>query len=165
MMAFWSGAAGAAAVSGIFAIIMWLLNRRAAKADKIAEQKEQQEKEIDRKRKEQWDSVREQLEAFLSEFGAIKADILTLKENDRIQDEERAKDKALDARRRIIDFADEVRRGVKHSLEHFNNILEDISYYNDYCHAHEAFKNEKAVRSIERIEHVYDQCMAENDFL
>lgn len=165
MTSFLSGAAGAAIVSGIFGIIVWILNRRAAKADKLDERVEEQEKLAERARKEQWDAILGQFQAFLSEFGAVKADILTLKENDRLQDEERARDKALDARRRIIDFADEIRRGVKHSLEHFNNILDDISYYKGYCNAHEDFKNEKAVRSIELIEHAYDQCMAENDFL
>lgn len=69
------------------------------------------------------------------------------------------------ARRRIIDFADECRRGVRHSEEHFDNILEDITFYRQYCDAHPKFKNEKASHSIRFIEEIYDKCKRENGFI
>lgn len=69
------------------------------------------------------------------------------------------------ARRRIINFADECRRDVKHSSEHFDSILDDITFYKKYCDEHQAFKNEKAVHSIKYIEDVYDKTKRENSFI
>lgn len=88
-----------------------------------------------------------------------------LEEIDRKQDEERAKENALEARRRILRFADECRRHEKHSQEYFNNILEDISMYKDYCCEHPLFENEKAVMAMEFIDKVYKHCYEKNDFL
>lgn len=69
------------------------------------------------------------------------------------------------ARRRIINFADECRRDVKHSSEHFDSILDDITFYKKYCDEHHAFKNEKAVHSIKYVEEVYDKTKKENSFI
>ena len=69
------------------------------------------------------------------------------------------------ARRRIINFADECRRDVKHSSEHFDSILDDITFYKKYCDEHHAFKNEKAVHSIRYVEEVYDKTKKENSFI
>lgn len=101
----------------------------------------------------------------ITEIDHVKKDIGEIKEQNERQDDERIKDKALDARRRILQFADEIRRGDRHSHEHFDNVLEDISYYKQYCEDHPKFKNEKAVMSIKIIEDVYEKCARENDFL
>ena len=71
----------------------------------------------------------------------------------------------LQARRRIIVFADECRRGERHSEEHFNSILTDIDTYERYCNKHEDFKNKQAVLSIRFVIDVYDQCRRDNDFI
>lgn len=71
----------------------------------------------------------------------------------------------LQARRRIIVFADECRRGEKHSEEHFNSILTDIDAYERYCGKHEDFKNKQAVLSIQFVTDVYDKCRRDNDFI
>lgn len=72
---------------------------------------------------------------------------------------------AKQARRRIIDFSDECRRSVRHSEEHFDNVLEDIDTYEKYCNTHPIFENRKAVQSIRFIIDIYDKCKRENDFL
>lgn len=148
------GAAGAALIAGIFGLITWKLNRKAVKEDNsIAQERSLLRKAI---------STIEDLGA---ELGSIKADVLALRESNRNQDEARMKDNALDARRRILRFADEVRSGSRHSLEHFNSILEDIAFYNEYCRDHVDFKNDKALLSIKIIEQVYEKCTIDNDFL
>ena len=157
----WLSAAFGAIVTGIFAVIMWILNRKAAKHDKRDEKKEAEDKALMESFKEAINIVRD----VAGEIGIIKADLYELKQNNKDQDAARAKDKALEARRRILQFADEIRRGVQHSMEHFNNVLEDITSYKEYCRAHEDFQNDKAVRSIQRIEEVFDECMRNNDFL
>lgn len=101
----------------------------------------------------------------IAELDSVKKEIGEIKEQNNQQDEERLRDKALDARRRILRFADEIRRGDRHSQEHFDNVLDDIGYYTKYCEDHPKFKNEKAVVSIKIIEEVYEKCARENDFL
>lgn len=81
------------------------------------------------------------------------------------QDEALAEKGACNARRRILRFADEIRLNTKHSEEYFNDVIEDIKAYNDYCAQHPGFKNDKATISIEIIEEVYKKCLKKNDFL
>lgn len=101
----------------------------------------------------------------ISELGEIKNRLSELEKHDERQDAERAEDKALDARRRILQFADEIRRKVRHSEEHFNNVFEDIKYYKTYCDDHKSFENDRARISIKIIEETYERCTRENDFL
>lgn len=81
------------------------------------------------------------------------------------QDATREEDKALDARRRILRFSDEIRRKDKHSKEMFNDVLADITNYKRYCREHPDFENDKAVLSIGIIENTYEKCIVDNDFL
>jgi len=74
-------------------------------------------------------------------------------------------DDVKDARRRILRFADELRRGDKHSEEFFDDILEDVTEYKNYCADHPKFKNSKAVSSIKFIEDTYTKKLTEDDFL
>jgi hypothetical protein len=76
-----------------------------------------------------------------------------------------AENDARQARRRIIAFADECRREEQHSEEHFDNVLEDITFYRQYCDDHPKFKNEKASHSIRYIEDVYDVTKRKNAFI
>ena len=81
---------------------------------------------------------------------------------DELREEEkkaRLEDKALDARRRIIAFADEVVHGNKHSYEQWNSILEDITYYENYCEENPTFPNGKAISSIGLIKEVYNELL------
>ena len=47
---------------------------------------------------------------------------------------------AKDARVRILRFGDEVLHGAEHSKEHFDQILLDITEYENYCDEHKDFK-------------------------
>ena len=101
----------------------------------------------------------------IAELSGIKERLTELEQHDQRQDKDRGEDKALDARRRILQFADEIRRKVRHSEEHFNNAFEDIDYYKTYCHEHTEFENDKARISIKIIEETYERCTREDDFL
>ena len=76
-----------------------------------------------------------------------------------------AENDAKQARRRIIVFSDECRRGMLHSSEHFDSILDDITFYRQYCDDHPKFRNEKAAHSIKYIDDVYDKTKRENAFI
>lgn len=95
---------------------------------------------------------------FIKDIADIKADI-------RNEREERIKDKIEEARNRILQFADECKRNVKHSREFFIQIRDDISLYEKYCKEHPDFPNGRTVDSIDIINTAYEHCKKENDFL
>lgn len=66
---------------------------------------------------------------------------------------------------RILRFADELRRNIKHSQESFKQVIRDIDNYEQYCDSHPDFKNNEAVGAKGRILASYDKCMQDNDFL
>ena len=68
-------------------------------------------------------------------------------------------------RLRILRFNDEIILGKKHSREHFNEILDDITAYKNYCKTHPNYENNKAVLAIENVKRVYRQCEIDNSFL
>ena len=65
----------------------------------------------------------------------------------------------------ILRFVDELRRGVGHSEEFYNQILEDITDYENYCATHEGYKNGKAENAIRHIKEEYNRCFENDDFL
>lgn len=101
----------------------------------------------------------------LEKLDKLESKVAELEKRDNQQDEEREKERALSARRRILRFADECRRQEKHSEEYFNNILEDISMYKDYCDTHPMFENEKVIIAIQVIDETYKRRLDKNDFL
>lgn len=73
--------------------------------------------------------------------------------------------KATTARYRILRFADELYRGDKHSKEHFDSILHDITDYNLYCNQHPDFVNNMTLHAESYIEKTYDERLERGDFL
>lgn len=69
------------------------------------------------------------------------------------------------SRYHILRFGDELRRGIGHSKEQFDQILEDISKYEHYCDTHPDYPNGKAVAAIELIKKTYQTCLEKNNFL
>lgn len=69
------------------------------------------------------------------------------------------------SRRRILRTNDELYNHVKHSREFFDDVLEDVNTYEQYCRKNPDFQNGKAVLAIENIERVYRDCMKEGTFL
>lgn len=72
---------------------------------------------------------------------------------------------ATTARYRVLRFDDEIRHKVKHTEEHFNQILDDIDKYERYCSTHPNYKNSRSVVAIDNIRRTYDRCRRENTFL
>ena len=78
------------------------------------------------------------------------------------QDEQ---DKMDSSRIHILRFGDECKRGVSHSEEHFNQVLDDIDRYESYCNSHHEYKNAKAVLTIAKIKEIYGRRLENGDFL
>lgn len=72
---------------------------------------------------------------------------------------------AVNCRTRIMRFGDEILHDIRHSKEHFDQILLDITNYEAYCEQHPKFKNNIAAATIQRIKAVYQKCLDENSFI
>lgn len=80
-------------------------------------------------------------------------------------DKAQTEDNAVRARTRILRFNDELLNDVRHSKECFDQVLDDVTFYEKYCADNPNFKNSKAVHAIGNINKIYDKCQEEHDFL
>ena len=122
--------------NGLFSVLLALLNRRWSKKDSMTTAFDSLKKDIK--------SVKDMLTAHIAED----------REND-----------IRMARRDILRFNDEVRRGEPHTAESFDDILDQIDIYEKYCNDHPNFENNKAVLAIRNIKRVYQERLEKNDFL
>lgn len=76
-----------------------------------------------------------------------------------------AESSAVTSRYRILRFDDEILHEVRHTKEHFDQILLDIDVYEGFCDEHPDFKNNIAVMAIRHIKQVYQKCGTDNSFL
>lgn len=104
--------------------------------------------------------------AVKDDFGSLNKRMNALQGSIETIQEDRLRDKADEARRQILLFNDELLRGVKHSKEHFDNVLLDVNEYTRYCNRHAGdYENAKCVLAIEEIKRCYQICEAEGKFL
>lgn len=68
-------------------------------------------------------------------------------------------------RQRILAFNNELLRDIPHTQEDFIEILAEIDFYEDYCHQHPKYKNNRAAHAIAHIGRVYDERLQKHDFL
>lgn len=92
---------------------------------------------------------------------AINGDVIAQLDELKTAFEERA---AKDARIRILRFGDEILHGIHHSKEHFDQILQDITEYEQYCKDHPEFKNKMTVLTTKHIMETYSACFDERSF-
>lgn len=72
---------------------------------------------------------------------------------------------ANNCRIRILRFGDELLHDVRHSKDHFDQILLDIKKYNLYCDTHPEFENNVTKLTVARIKSVYLELLKNNGFL
>lgn len=72
---------------------------------------------------------------------------------------------AKTARARILRFGDEIMHEVRHSKEHFDDVLDDIADYEKYCEDHPDFKNGKTGLTSSLIKETYKKCFKKHDFI
>ena len=71
---------------------------------------------------------------------------------------------AVGCRIRILKFMDEIIEGWEHSKDSYNQIMQDITHYHQYCEEHPQFLNHQTDATIERIKKDYEQRLTTNDF-
>ena len=115
------------------------------------------------------DNRRSKIDSMMTKLDTLNTSIHALSDRvDRKDDELRAvieENKAVTARVRILQASDEIRHKLKHSKEWFDQINEDITFYEAYCAAHPQFKNNQAVHAIANVNEVYANALRCNDFL
>lgn len=67
-------------------------------------------------------------------------------------------------RARLLRFNGELKRGVKHDEEEFNDILHSIDDYERFCKSHPDYPNKKSVLAIANIQRVYQELIQTNGF-
>ena len=102
--------------------------------------------------------VMEQVQELKQTVGNLQAEVQRMQKDEELE-------RARQARQRILRFNDEILFEKRHSKEHFDEILDDINIYEEYCRAHEDYENNKAVLAIATIKEVYKDCLKTHDFL
>ena len=67
-------------------------------------------------------------------------------------------------RARLLRFNGELKRGVRHDEEEFNDILHSIDDYERFCKSHPDYPNKKSVLAIANIQRVYQELIQTNGF-
>ena len=104
------------------------------------------------------DERSDRLSEVLGAIAALKGDVAEIRD-------QLARENADDARRNILLFDDELRRGLEHSEESYDQILDDMKFYERYCAHHKDYENNKAANAIRHINDVYVRVKAENKFI
>ncbi len=71
---------------------------------------------------------------------------------------------AVGCRIRILKFMDEIIEGWEHSKDSYNQIMQDITHYHQYCEEHPQFLNHQTDATIERLRKDYEERLVTNDF-
>lgn len=103
-------------------------------------------------------AVRDDFERLDDKVNQIQSDISDIRDD-------MGRDKADNARYRILRFNDEILQKKHHSLEHFNQILGLITDYEAYSSSHQSYPNGQAVAAIANIKRVYQSCFENDSFL
>lgn len=140
--------------SALFSFITFLINRRDNRNAAL--------KEIVEVIKAMKDSSEEQFRETREAINTLRED---MNANDLKLRDSLDETKAITARVRILRASDEILHKMKHSKEWFDQLNDDITYYETYCNTHPNFRNNKATHAIASINKVYAKCIEENDFL
>lgn len=111
------------------------------------------------------DEVKKDNKSFDTKYDKLQESINEVKENHKRFEDKYNKDEATERRIRIIRFSDEILHHVDHSKEHFDQALDDISFYTIYCQMHPEFKNGKAVFAIQNIQRKNQECFDNDSYL
>lgn len=100
----------------------------------------------------------------VKELEANKLEISELKKDFNEFKREQLFNEATAARRRILRFNDEAVFGMKHTIEHFDEIIEDIDNYEAFCRENPDYQNNKGKMAMQNIKSIYQKCITDNTF-
>lgn len=101
----------------------------------------------------------------IDKVDCLENDVSELRKIGDKREKEEGERNAKSCRLRILRFGDEARHKQRHSKEHWDDIMQDITDYESYCATHKDFKNQKAQSTINLLVREYERCLSNNDFL
>ena len=104
-----------------------------------------------------YDSKNDRFDAIVKEIAGIRNDL-------KIIEEKGDRREAVSSRVRILRFADELQEGRKHSKDSFDQVMSDITQYEDYCLEHPRFKNNQTAATVNYIKKNYGERLERRDF-
>lgn len=72
---------------------------------------------------------------------------------------------AINSRVRILRFGNEIKQGILHTKDYFDQIMQDIDIYENYCNINKEFRNSITSITVEIITNNYRERLEKNDFL
>ena len=100
----------------------------------------------------------------VDKFGKLERAIADLKADIKRLDPKCDRREAISVRVRILKFEDELLEGHRHSKDSFDQVLSDITFYDQYCDSHPDFKNNQTLMTVEHIKKVYYERLEKRDF-
>ena len=103
----------------------------------------------------------------LQRLEVIEDNVRQIDEQSKATEAKREEDSVIEARIRIIRLSDELIHEPDHlhSKDYFDQILSDVTKYENYCRDHKGFKKDITTMSIKHIKEVYLKCMKDHSFL
>lgn len=71
----------------------------------------------------------------------------------------------INSRVRILRFGNEIKQGILHTKDYFDQIMQDIDIYENYCNRNKEFRNSITSITVEIITNNYRERLEKNDFL
>lgn len=102
--------------------------------------------------------------SIVDELKETKKELMDLKKEFAHFKKEQCFNEATASRRRILRFHDEAVFGMKHTREHFDEIINDIDNYEIFCKENPDYQNNKGKLAMHNIKDIYQRCIANNTF-
>ena len=109
--------------------------------------------------------VMTEMSSLRTDIGAVKKEVQDIKTDVSDIREEAKEREATSRRTRILEFGDEILHETDYSKEHWDNVLMDISAYENYCDEHPHYMNNVAKATIKHIKHMYEKHLEDDTFL
>ena len=98
-------------------------------------------------------------------FSEIVKEMAQMRQDLKRVEEKGDKREAIAARVRILKFADELQEGHRHSKDSFDQVLSDITEYEQYCEENPKFKNNQTQTTVTYIKRCYENRLEKRDFV
>ena len=105
-----------------------------------------------------------QIEELRTEIASLKSQLEELTNKIESLDYKVDSNQATNNRGKFLGFNGQIKRGIHHDEEEFNDVLEAIDKYESFCRDNPNYPNNKAVLAIENIKNVYKKAYSKNDF-
>lgn len=117
-------------------------------------------------RKKTQESIEAMSKKLTDDINSTKKEVKDLQKDFEEHVEEAEEHRAKQARYRILRFYDEICEGKQHSESHYEDVIDDIDFYEAFCEAHkDDFKNNRGEVAMKYIKQCYEEDKIHGMFL